>query len=106
MDPAQLAQQISSACTLALAPGSSQDERNQAYAFLQQVKDAHTDTWQACLGLFLLRNADGGWEYASDARMFGCQVVGERSVGAILGLASIPHTPAHTQPLLANCTTA
>lgn len=70
----QLAEQISSACQVALDPSPSvaQEQRHGAYAFLQQVKDASGETWQACWKLFLER--DGA---SNEARMFALQVVTE-----------------------------
>ncbi len=69
---AELAGQISSAVALATSPSSTQDQRNEAYTFLTQVKEAGTETWQSCLALFLNREVD------PQARMFGAQVTGER----------------------------
>lgn len=69
---AELASQISSAVGLATNPSSTQDQRNEAYTFLTRVKEAGTETWQSCLGLFLNREVD------PQARMFGAQVTGER----------------------------
>lgn len=75
----QLPQQISSAVAYAVAPTTSQVQRNEAYQFLQQVKDAATETWTACLNLFLAQEGEAGARtWSTEARMFGIQVVGER----------------------------
>ncbi|GAA6052810.1 hypothetical protein JCM3770_006263 [Rhodotorula araucariae] len=72
----QLPAQISSACAVALSqdPAVTQDQRHQGYAFLQSVKEAASDTWQACWNLFLDGSRNG---LAPEARMFAVQVVGE-----------------------------
>lgn len=72
----QLAEQISSACQVALDPSPTvaQEQRHGAYAFLQQVKDAAQETWQACWKLFLERDQGGA---SNEARMFALQVVTE-----------------------------
>lgn len=72
----QLAEQISSACQVALDPSPTvaQEQRHGAYAFLQQVKDAAQETWQACWKLFLERGQGGA---SNEARMFALQVVTE-----------------------------
>jgi hypothetical protein len=74
----QLAEQISSACQVALdpSPNVAQEQRHGAYAFLQQVKDASQETWQACWKLFL-EQRDGGGGASNEARMFALQVVTE-----------------------------
>ncbi|KAG0654816.1 pre-tRNA nuclear export protein [Rhodotorula mucilaginosa] len=81
----QLAEQISSACQVALdpSPNVAQEQRHGAYAFLQQVKDASQETWQACWKLFL-EQRDGGGGASNEARMFALQVVTEAlpSLGA------------------------
>jgi hypothetical protein len=85
MDQAQLAVQIASACAFALNPSTTapQQQRHEAYLFLQQVKDASGDTWQACLNLFLEEDQQvGGKKWRAEERMFGVQVVGERYVEA------------------------
>jgi exportin-T len=77
----QLPQQISSAVAYAVSPSTSQEQRNEAYTFLQQVKDAHQETWAACLNLFLAdgnSTEHGSKAWSTEARMFGIQVVGER----------------------------
>lgn len=78
---ATLSEQISSAISLALSPSPSvpQSQRHDAYVFLSQVKDAHQETWQPCLALFLEHDSDGvAWKWGGQERMFGLQVVGER----------------------------
>ncbi|GJN94034.1 hypothetical protein Rhopal_007097-T1 [Rhodotorula paludigena] len=74
--------QIAAACSLALsqAPSVSAAERHRSYEFLQQVKDAAGQTWQACWKLFLDGRDEGalqGRGLAPEARMFAVQVVGE-----------------------------
>ena len=69
----QLAQQISSAVRAAVGPQSSNETRQEAYTFLQHVKDANAETWQTCLTVALDKQA-----YGAEERMFGLQVVGER----------------------------
>ncbi|SGY86016.1 BQ5605_C009g05795 [Microbotryum silenes-dioicae] len=88
MDLSSLSAQIASACQCALSPSSAPAQRQEAYTFLQRVREAHGETWQACLALFLERH-DGaggqtGYKWDGDARMFGVQVVGE----------SLPHLSA------------
>ncbi|BGP43722.1 pre-tRNA nuclear export protein [Rhodotorula kratochvilovae] len=78
----QLPAQISSACAVALSqdPSVTQEQRHQGYAFLQSVKEAATETWQACWKLFLDGRDEGntaGNGLAPEARMFAVQVVGE-----------------------------
>jgi hypothetical protein len=74
-----LGPQLHSAVTLALGQSSTAEERNSAYAFLAQVKDAHQQTWEACLALFLERAPDrDGYRWDAQERMFAVQVVGER----------------------------
>jgi len=72
----QLAAQISAAvkCALDPSPCTPAETRSQAYTFLQQVRDASLETWQPCLNFFL----DTSW--SKEERMFGVQVVGDRSV--------------------------
>ncbi|GAA5834356.1 hypothetical protein JCM11251_007967 [Rhodosporidiobolus azoricus] len=77
-----LPSQISAAITLALNPSPSvpQEQRHQAYTFLQQVKDAASQTWDACWKLFLDgrdEGAVGGRGLGAEERMFAVQVVGE-----------------------------
>lgn len=72
---AELAGQISSAIQIALNPASSQQDRDGAYQFAQQVKEAGAQTAPACLELFLQ-----GGRWGAQERMFGAQVVGERYV--------------------------
>ncbi|GAA5891828.1 hypothetical protein JCM6882_007375 [Rhodosporidiobolus microsporus] len=74
--------QISAAITLALNPSPSvpQEQRHQAYTFLQQVKDAASQTWDACWKLFLDGRDEGvvgGRGLGAEERMFAVQVVGE-----------------------------
>ncbi|GAA5859251.1 hypothetical protein JCM8547_008938 [Rhodosporidiobolus lusitaniae] len=74
--------QISSAITLALNPSPSipQQQRHEAYTFLQQVKDAASQTWDACWKLFLDgrdEGVSGGKGLGPEERMFALQVVGE-----------------------------
>ncbi|KAK4699304.1 exportin-T, partial [Phenoliferia sp. Uapishka_3] len=73
--------QLNSAVTLALAPNSTPEQRQEAYTFLAQVKDAHQQTWQDCLQIFLERaNGPDGREtfrWGAQERMFAAQVVGE-----------------------------
>ncbi|KAM0787298.1 hypothetical protein ACM66B_007074 [Microbotryomycetes sp. NB124-2] len=68
----QLGPQISSAVRLAVGAGTDQATRQQAYTFLQQVKDANQETWQPCLQLALDRQ-----QYQAEERMFAMQVVGD-----------------------------
>ncbi|BGP35706.1 pre-tRNA nuclear export protein [Rhodotorula toruloides] len=73
---------ISAACSVALDsnPAIPQEQRHQAYTFLQQVKDAASETWQACWKLFLDGRDEGktgGTGLSPEARMFAVQVVGE-----------------------------
>lgn len=81
----QLPAQISSACAVALSadPAVPQEQRHQAYAYLQSVKEASAETWQACWKLFLDGRDEGqlaGKGSTREARMFAVQVVGEASV--------------------------
>ncbi|GAA5993120.1 hypothetical protein JCM11641_003823 [Rhodosporidiobolus odoratus] len=74
--------QISSAITLALNPDPSipQDQRHQAYTFLQQVKDASSHTWDSCWNIFLDgrdQGVVGGRRLGPQERMFALQVVAE-----------------------------
>jgi exportin-T len=51
-----------------------------AYTFLQQVKDASSQTWDACWKLFLDGRDEGmagGKGLGPEERMFALQVVGE-----------------------------
>lgn len=72
--------QVSEAVKAALMPGPSQAE---AYNFLENVKLECSQTWQACLEIFLQgsntgqQQGAGQWRYsyAPEARMFGLQVV-------------------------------
>ncbi|SCV74530.1 BQ2448_7559 [Microbotryum intermedium] len=92
MDLSSLSAQIASACQFALSPSSAPSQRQEAYTFLQRVREAHGETWQACLALFLERNDAGagaggdatGYKWDGDARMFGVQVVGESASSAPL----------------------
>ncbi|KAK4048624.1 pre-tRNA nuclear export protein [Microbotryomycetes sp. JL201] len=68
----QLGPQISSAVRIAVGAQSDQQTREQAYTFLQQVKDANAETWQPCLQLALDRQ-----QYQAEERMFAMQVVGD-----------------------------
>lgn len=80
----ELPSRISSAISLALSPSPSvpQSQRHEAHLFLSQVKEAHQQTWQTCLGLFLEEGSEGGEgsskRWGAETRMFGVQVVGER----------------------------
>ncbi|BGP20360.1 hypothetical protein JCM10213_002332 [Rhodosporidiobolus nylandii] len=74
--------QISSAITLALNPSPSvpQAQRHEAYAFLQQVKDAAAQTWDSCWKIFLDGRDEGvvgGRGLGPEERMFAVQVVCE-----------------------------
>ena len=87
----QLPAQISSACAVALGadPAVPQEQRHQAYAYLQSVKEAAGETWQACWKLFLDGRDEGtlaGSGLAPEPRLFACQVVGEASVPSPLPL--------------------
>lgn len=77
-----LAPQLSSAINLALGQDSTPQQRNEAYLFLSQVKDASEQTWQDCLALFLERARDQNgveqYRWGAQERMFAVQVVGER----------------------------
>ncbi|GAA5895540.1 hypothetical protein JCM8208_005261 [Rhodotorula glutinis] len=78
----QLSAQIPSACAIALSadPSVPQEQRHQAYAYLQSVKEAAGETWQACWKLFLDGRDEGklaGTGLAPEPRLFACQVVGE-----------------------------
>lgn len=71
--------QISSAIAIALNPApAAQAQRHEAHLFLTQVKEASSETWQACLGLFLEEDDGGAKKWGNQERMFGAQVVGER----------------------------
>ena len=73
--------QISQAIAFALNPSPStpQATRDESYVFLQRVRDASSETWQACLSLFLALKEDGtGYKWGAEERMFGIQVVGDR----------------------------
>lgn len=74
--------QISQAIAFALNPSAStpQATRDESYVFLQRVRDASSETWQACLSLFLATKEDGSGQYkwGAEERMFGIQVVGDR----------------------------
>ncbi|KAM0750236.1 Exportin-T [Meredithblackwellia eburnea MCA 4105] len=70
-DASSLSSQINSAVQLALAQQTAPEQRNQAYVFLSQVKDAASQTWQDALKLFLEKSWD------PQARMFAAQVIGE-----------------------------
>lgn len=79
---------ISAACSVALDSNTAipQEQRHQAYTFLQQVKDAASETWQACWKLFLDGRDEGktgGTGLSPEARMFAVQVVGEAYVDFI-----------------------
>lgn len=92
----QLPAQISSACAVALSadPAVPQEQRHQAYAYLQSVKEAAGETWQACWKLFLDGRDEGtlaGSGLAPEPRLFACQVVGEASVPSPLPLS--PRAP-------------
>ncbi|KAK4053974.1 pre-tRNA nuclear export protein [Microbotryomycetes sp. JL221] len=69
----QLGPQISSAVRVAVSPTSDLTTRQQAYTFLQQVKDASLETWQPCLTLIVDRSG----QYQAEERMFAMQVVGD-----------------------------
>ncbi|GAA5937886.1 Ran GTPase-binding protein LOS1 [Sporobolomyces koalae] len=78
----QLPAQITQAISFALNPDPSipQEQRHQAYSFLQQVKDASGETWQACWQLFLNgrdQGQVGGNGLGKEERMFAVQVVAE-----------------------------
>jgi hypothetical protein len=77
-----LSEQISSAVSIALNsdPTTLQSTRHEAHLFLTQVKEAHQQTWQACLSLFLEEEpvGSGSKRWSNEARLFGIQVVGER----------------------------
>lgn len=78
----QLPSQITQAISFALNPSPSipQEQRHQAYQFLQQVKDASNETWQACWKLFLDGRDEGkvgGNGLGKEERMFAVQVVAE-----------------------------
>lgn len=74
-----LSEQISAAIGIALSssPSIPQSQRHDAHLFLSQVKDASSETWQACLELFL-EEGPAGKRWGAEERMFGVQVVGER----------------------------
>ncbi|GAA5820935.1 hypothetical protein JCM10212_000554 [Sporobolomyces blumeae] len=78
----QLPAEIKRAVLVALnaSPSVSNDERHSAYAFLQQVKDAHQETWAPCWKLFLDGRDEGavqGNGTTHEERMFAVQVVAE-----------------------------
>ncbi|GAA6024202.1 hypothetical protein JCM11491_001283 [Sporobolomyces phaffii] len=76
--PAQITQAISFA--LNPSPAIPQHQRHEAYSFLQQVKDASAETWQACWKLFLDgrdQGQVGGNGLGKEERMFAVQVVAE-----------------------------
>ncbi|GAA5960825.1 hypothetical protein JCM21900_002296 [Sporobolomyces salmonicolor] len=78
----QLPTQITQAISLALNPSPQvpQEQRHQAYEFLQQVKHAARDTWQPCWKLFLDGRDEGvlgGNRLGPEERMFAVQVVAE-----------------------------
>ncbi|GAA5992257.1 hypothetical protein JCM5350_006326 [Sporobolomyces pararoseus] len=78
----QLPSQITQAISFALNPDPSipQEQRHQAYSFLQQVKDAANETWQSCWKLFLDgrdQGQVGGNGLGKEERMFAVQVVAE-----------------------------
>ena len=63
---------IATAVQVALAPTSSQQQRSEAYGFLEQVKTKAAETWRDCFLLFLANN-----QYGPDARLFALQVLDE-----------------------------
>lgn len=72
-------QQIAAAVQAALTPNPSQQE---AYRYLEDVKNNSQTTWSTCLEIFLAgasssSSASSSWKYthAPEARMFGLQVV-------------------------------
>lgn len=65
---------ISSAVSLALASGSTQQERQSAYEFLERIKSRPLETYAECLKLFL---PTGTQAYPGEARLFCLQVVDE-----------------------------
>ena len=78
----QLPSQITQAISIALNPSPSipQEQRHQAYSYLQKVKDEARDTWQACWVLFLdgrEQGQVGGRGLGKEERMFALQVVAE-----------------------------
>lgn len=75
-----LSSQISSAIGIALSAVGTTESRHSAHLFLSQVKEANLETWQTCLSLFLELDSNGQKKWAAQERMFGVQVVGERSV--------------------------
>ena len=65
---------IASAVSLALAGDSTQQQRQEAYTFLEQIKSRPLETYAECLKLFLANGADA---YPGEARLFCLQVVDE-----------------------------
>jgi len=72
-------QQIAAAVQAALTPNPSQQD---AYRYLEDVKNQSETTWSTCLEIFLSGAPEEGqgqsrWRYshAPEARMFGLQVV-------------------------------
>ena len=61
---------ISSAVNLALGATSSNEQRAEAYRFLEQVKANATETWTECLKLVLANK-----QYSGEARHFALQVL-------------------------------
>lgn len=74
-----LAEQVHNAISCALLVSTPQATRDEAYVFLQRVRDAASETWQPCLSLFLERTAQGeAYRWTAEERMFGIQVLGDR----------------------------
>jgi hypothetical protein len=80
MDTTAQQQQLAAAVAAASGASSTNELRQQAYTFLEQVRQNRLEAWPACLALFLSGGDQGGtwhWTYDQQARVFGLTILDE-----------------------------